>query len=264
MRLRNMQFEDFLEGIVRLSLMSALPTDEEVSALGLNDAGEFMFELRGSPQEMRDFIATNKRRWYEEPRQLVGRCVEALMSTITRVIEANVSSMAGKLKMAGVEMDGVISREEARLFQRRRLKKTAMQVSKRGLGSFQDLLRAMREQTLSALSRVPLFDGLSQEQLLLLRDALSDAPCTRPPAGNHRRPFTLHLLTPTSPASHLLLTHLYAADLSLCVSAQSTRTTTCSRRAMRGASSLSSSRAAPRRCARRPAARSGYSRSTRA
>ena len=64
---------------VRLSLLIALPTDMEVSAIGAADAGEYLLELRSSPDELAEFVERRKRSWWQEPTQQAGRCVEHLI-----------------------------------------------------------------------------------------------------------------------------------------------------------------------------------------
>ena len=59
------QFEDFMEAIVRLALMVALPTDAMIAAVGAEDAGQYIMELRSNPEDLREFIQDNKRQWYQ-------------------------------------------------------------------------------------------------------------------------------------------------------------------------------------------------------
>ena len=64
-----------MEAIVRLALMVALPTDAMIAAVGAEDAGQYIMELRSNPEDLREFIQDNKRQWYqvkeskEQPKQ---------------------------------------------------------------------------------------------------------------------------------------------------------------------------------------------------
>ena len=53
--MRNLAFEDFLEALLRLSTLVALPTDDDVAKWGTADAGELMLELLCSPSELAAF-----------------------------------------------------------------------------------------------------------------------------------------------------------------------------------------------------------------
>ena len=54
-----------MEAIVRLALMVALPTDAMIAAVGAEDAGQYIMELRSNPEDLREFIQDNKRQWYQ-------------------------------------------------------------------------------------------------------------------------------------------------------------------------------------------------------
>ena len=155
------QFEDFLEAIVRLALMVALPTDAEIEAVGAQDAGEYLMALRASSDEMATFIRTRKRAWHKEPTQQAGRCVEHLLLLITRLIELNSTGTK----------DFVVSKDEAKAFLKRGAQSTIIQSveSDRGAGEFSSAMSLVAANLLHTLSQVPLFGGLTQAQLVLLR-----------------------------------------------------------------------------------------------
>ena len=54
-----------MEAIVRLALMVALPTDAMIAAVGAEDAGQYIMELRSNPEDLMEFIQDNKRQWYQ-------------------------------------------------------------------------------------------------------------------------------------------------------------------------------------------------------
>ena len=160
------QWEDFLEAVVRLSLMIALPTDAEIEAVGAQDAGDYLLALRASQHEMRTFIEARKRPWYKEPTQQAGRCVDHLLSLVTRIVELNTRGAK----------DLVVSRDEANAFARRGAQAIIVHSveSQREEGEFQRALSLVAERLLHTLSQVPLFGGLTQGQLVMLRDSMSE------------------------------------------------------------------------------------------
>ncbi len=110
-KIANISFEDFLEFIVRLAVMKALPTDEEIKRSGRMDAGDFILELKQDPVKYSEFVRTRGRKIDEAPLQRVERCVEHLLSLIVRTVERATSTSRSR--------DGVISMEEARKLVRR-------------------------------------------------------------------------------------------------------------------------------------------------
>jgi hypothetical protein len=174
-RLRNLTFEDFLEAIVRLSLMVALPTDAEVAAVGAEDAGSYLLQLRSRKEELFEFIQTRKRPWHREPTQHASRCVDHLLSLVARIIKLNTSGTKGR---AG---GPVITKEEAQAFASRSATKASSSLhlsveAQHDAGTFTTALGAVAARLLQALAQVPTFGGLSQEQLVLVRDSMSEAP----------------------------------------------------------------------------------------
>ena len=173
-KLRNMMFEDFLEALVRLACVLALPTDMEVRQAGAGDAGEFFLELLhgGTSTEIRTFVDTRRVAWLHEPRQAVHRCVAHLLSLIVRTVERNISrSTSGGANM-------IIDCEEAQQFAARRQqgKELTSIVGRAGLlDSIRAAASIVRARLLEALQHVDILQGLDSERLSLLADAMADA-----------------------------------------------------------------------------------------
>ena len=108
MKLIHLNFEDFCEALVRVATMKALPFDEEISAAGCADAGEFLLELKQHPALYKAFLADHKQDWHREPRQPAERCLEHLLSYIVRLVDMGTKGA----------VDGAISLDEAKQFQR--------------------------------------------------------------------------------------------------------------------------------------------------
>jgi len=93
-KVRNLGFEDFLEAIVRVSTLKALPTDEEIIAANFNDAGEYMLEMarEGVVSGLlgtlyyEDFME-RQAPWGVPLHQPVWRSVEHLLSMCVRVVQ---------------------------------------------------------------------------------------------------------------------------------------------------------------------------------
>ena len=88
-RTTNLGLEDFLEAVVRVSTMKALPTDAEVDRAGCSDAGQFLLQLRGErPADFQRFLAERAvdplRPGATQP---VARCVEHLCMLMVRAVE---------------------------------------------------------------------------------------------------------------------------------------------------------------------------------
>ena len=74
LKMIHLSFEDFLEAIVRMSTMKALPDDEEMASAGSTDAGRHLLELRHtSPQMYEDFLKDHAQSWFDEPLQPIHR-----------------------------------------------------------------------------------------------------------------------------------------------------------------------------------------------
>ena len=91
----HLEFEDFLEAIVRLSTMTGWPTDAEIEQAGYTDAGEYLLSLLPFPAVYQRFVAEHAAAWDEEPRQPIERCVDHLVSWVVRVVEEAMYGVGG-------------------------------------------------------------------------------------------------------------------------------------------------------------------------
>ena len=168
--LRNLFFEDFLEAIVRLSLMTALPTDAELIETNAEDAGEYIMKLRNYKDEMRTFIRERKRSWDQEPLQRVGRCVDHFCCFMARMMEIN-STGGVNYKVSQKEVMSFRRRSKAHLS----VFKTAADENTTG-SFFRHARDRVSARLFEILSLVPLFGGLTTQQLETLSDRMTDAP----------------------------------------------------------------------------------------
>ena len=82
-KLTHMAFEDFLEGICRLSTYKALPTDEELEASEWTCGGEYIFRLRAEePDDYAKLVNARAKPWGAEPTMRMERCVEHFCSLL--------------------------------------------------------------------------------------------------------------------------------------------------------------------------------------
>ena len=170
MRLRHLFFEDFLEALVRMASVVALPTVEEVEAAGAEDAGAFMCALYAtSRDDYKNFVSRRTHSWFEHPRESIHRCVGHLISIIVRVIASNGAATQGGGSV--VFNKRVVDRCIRRIMDGDSLKIPSAAVSGDVLGA----MRAVDEHMCSALRKVPAFAGLADEQIGTLRNALSVA-----------------------------------------------------------------------------------------
>jgi hypothetical protein len=92
-KLSTLSFEDFLEALVRVATMKALPTYAELALLGARDAGTFLIGLRAkNPTGYAAFVKARERGWEDTLRQPIQRCLEHLLSLLLRTIEYGLPS----------------------------------------------------------------------------------------------------------------------------------------------------------------------------
>ena len=125
-RLRHLSLVDFLEALVRMSIMVALPTDMELEEAGARDAGEFLLAMQAnSPNEYLSFLSTHRPRFTDpdgsdydaHSLQPSHRALEHLLHLLVRTVEHNTSSVAAQQESAA---DGTVERSEAAKFLKRR------------------------------------------------------------------------------------------------------------------------------------------------
>ena len=173
-RLRNLFFEDFLEAIVRLACIAALPSDAEVEASRLSDAGEFLMALReAGNDELDSFVLRRKVGWQGQPRQQVHRCVHHLISYLIRVIETS----AGPLTVHDLRL----TEDEVSSFEDRMRRGGTLGILQNGAALLDGVHAAasiVRTSLLLALRKVPIFTELSDDQIEALRDSMVEAQYT--------------------------------------------------------------------------------------
>ena len=173
-RLRGLYFEDFLEALVRLSTVVALPTQQEVEDGGAADAGEFLLALysRGSAKTYNAFLMARKTNWNEPPRIRVYRCVTFFLDLIEDVIFANCGHNAEKKG----EHCMVPAKVVERFYQRRMDAEDGAMIQTPHSKIDEDaLVRAMESiemHLIDLLHSNPAFQHLSHGEVIKLREAM--------------------------------------------------------------------------------------------
>ena len=133
MKLRHLSPTDFLEALVRMSIMVALPTDMEIEEAGAQDAGEFLLAMQATqPREYLLFLATHRPKhtdpdgsdYEDHALQPAERCIHHLVKLLVRTVEHNTSNTAARDEAAA---DGTVEGHEAAKFLKRRSKGVALQ-----------------------------------------------------------------------------------------------------------------------------------------
>ena len=124
-KLRHITPTDFLEALVRLSLVVALPTDLELEEAKAADAGEFLLAMQThSPTEFQSFLSTHRPRHQDHDGsdyaahalQPAERCLEHLIKLIVRTVQTNTSHNASK----DIAFDWTVEDSDAAKFLKRR------------------------------------------------------------------------------------------------------------------------------------------------
>ena len=111
-RVRELQlpFEGFLEALVRVSVLKALPTAEEIERSGCDDADAYLDQLKANDEEAYQALLRDRATpWGEEPTTPTFECVSQLCSIIVRRIEMD-SEGADNMELTSREVDNWIAR----------------------------------------------------------------------------------------------------------------------------------------------------------
>lgn len=123
-RLRHLFPVDFLEALVRMATMLALPTDEEIEEVGAKDAGDFLLAMQvDSPHTYNTFLESHRPKhkdpdcsdWDQHAIQPIWRCIEHVVKLLVRTVEINTSAVK-----SDEASDGVVQATEAAKFLRAR------------------------------------------------------------------------------------------------------------------------------------------------
>ena len=91
-RLRNLQFEDFLECLVRLATMLAMPTPEEIDESGTSNAAEFLHGLRDDvPDAYHEYVQRRRLGMLETPHQPTHVLITSFLEVIVASISAGLA-----------------------------------------------------------------------------------------------------------------------------------------------------------------------------
>lgn len=181
-RWRTLTYEDFIEAIIRLSSIIALPTLAEVEAAEAADAGEFMLALyRGAPDAYRQFVALRSRQWHQPLTQRIHRSFSHLLSLMRRVIQANHCNDCDVVLPDGPIRTAILQK----FFNRRHLHSPtpAAGLSVLALPTnfacnailIESAMASVEEGIFNALRSVLAFESLSDEQIRKLRQAMAVA-----------------------------------------------------------------------------------------
>jgi len=83
----NFRIEDMFESFVRIAMMKALPTDDEIETFGCRDAGEMLLTLGESDDDLAEWVQEHPSVWGQAPRQPVPRMLHHLIMLIIRTIK---------------------------------------------------------------------------------------------------------------------------------------------------------------------------------
>ena len=100
MRDSHLPFEGFLEAIVRMATLKALPTDAEIEAYDCADAASYFIKLRADEEDRYQQILNSRgNQWGAPPKQPIARCVSHVCSMIVRRVEEDSGGTSATVDM---------------------------------------------------------------------------------------------------------------------------------------------------------------------
>ena len=179
-RFRQLGFEDWLEALVRIAYVIALPTLDEVHETAAKDGGDFLLALYlDDESHFRQFLERRMGTWIDpSPRQRIHRCLGLMLSLMTRLIEGNAPSQGTNNPPTEVRGGVDVSKAKIARFVHYRLGDANLLSFPKATfdGShITSVLKEIEEFHTAILSGVPAFSGLLPSQIGILRDSMSVA-----------------------------------------------------------------------------------------
>lgn len=101
-----LSFEDFLEALVHVATMKALPDDEQIYDYDCEDAGEFLIKMRGDPAAWQRFVAENTPEFGAPLNQPIYKLVEHLCHYLVRTV-AHIVASAGDARKSVKDLNSM-------------------------------------------------------------------------------------------------------------------------------------------------------------
>lgn len=115
-KLVQLRFEDFLEAVVRLAYMKALPTAEEIAQQGFRHAGEFLVDLEAEPARYDEFQTARTRTFGDTLEQPIANKVGHFLAWVVFRVRGGVESKKDltKKEVEGFRRGGIALQPRAR------------------------------------------------------------------------------------------------------------------------------------------------------
>ena len=173
-KMRQLTFIDFVEALVRVACLMALPIDAELDAAEAHDAGEYLHALEQA-DALHEFIVSHKVGWQGQPRQPSGRCVAHLISLLIRTAVPNRKISDKILDKDRQLTEADVSKHAARRQTGAHGGHDQVQTRAGLLDGVRASASIVRARLLSVLRCIDIFDGLGDDQFEALARAMSHA-----------------------------------------------------------------------------------------